>query len=59
MTQGHFVKHLPLQATLAAPRAEQLDPSAFLPPPLRKGAVGWYPEWGKVWEKYGISRYSL
>jgi hypothetical protein len=26
----------------------EVDPAMFLPPPLREGAVGWYPEWGKV-----------
>jgi hypothetical protein len=31
---------MPLQA--------EVDPETYLPPPLRKGAVGWYPEWGKV-----------
>ena len=44
---GHYARLLPLQATLSAPRATP-DPAAFLPPPLRKQAVGWYPEWGKV-----------
>jgi hypothetical protein len=55
---GHYARTLPLHATLAAPKARP-DPAAFLPPPLRPQAVGWWPEWGKVWEKYGISRYSL
>jgi hypothetical protein len=54
---GHYATVLPLQATLAAPRA-QVDPAVYTPPPLRPQAVGWYPEWGKVWEKYGVSRYS-
>ncbi|KAL4437833.1 hypothetical protein ABPG77_005745 [Micractinium sp. CCAP 211/92] len=58
LSVGHYAKVLPLHSTLGAPRVS-VDPATFLPPPLRKQAVGWYPEWGKVWEKYGISRYSL
>ncbi|KAI3425260.1 hypothetical protein D9Q98_009028 [Chlorella vulgaris] len=57
-TIGHYAKLLPLQATLTAPRAV-LDPITFLPPPMRAQAAGWYPEWGKVWEKYGIARSSI
>lgn len=58
LSVGHYARVLPLHSTLGAPRVS-IDPATFLPPPLRKQAVGWYPEWGKVWEKYGISRYSL
>ncbi len=36
-----------MQLTIDAPVAE-LDPAAFIPPPLRPQAVGWYPEWNKV-----------
>lgn len=53
---GHYTRR-PLQASLAAPRAE-IDPATFLPPPLRPRSVGWYPEWGKVWEKYGLTRHT-
>ena len=42
---------------LHAPTAD-IDPAVYMPPPLRYGAVGWFPEWGKVWEKYGIPRYT-
>ena len=52
---AQYAHKLPLQAVAAAPRAE-VDPRAYLPPPLRQGCVGWHPEWGKVWEKYGIPR---
>lgn len=36
-----------LQLAMDAP-AVQPEPAAFVPPPLRPRAVGWYPEWGKV-----------
>lgn len=54
---AQYAHTLPLQAVAAAPRAE-VDPRAYLPPPLRQGCVGWHPEWGKVWEKYGIPRWN-
>lgn len=47
MSVSHYGRLTPLQGTLEAPTAA-IDPATFLPPPLRKGAVGWYPEWGKV-----------
>lgn len=47
LSVGHYAKVLPLHSTLGAPRVS-VDPATFLPPPLRKQAVGWYPEWGKV-----------
>jgi hypothetical protein len=28
----------------------------YTPSALRPGAVGWYPEGGKVWEKYGLPK---
>lgn len=58
LTVGHYARQMPLQATLTAPRAN-VDPAMYRPPPLRTHAVGWYPEWGKVWEWYGLGRYSL
>ncbi|EFN57874.1 hypothetical protein CHLNCDRAFT_57000 [Chlorella variabilis] len=57
LSVGHYARVVPMQSTLQAPKVE-VDPATYLPPPLRPGAVGWYPEWGKVWEKYGISRHS-
>lgn len=38
------------QSTAICPAMPQVevDPATYLPPPLRPGAVGWYPEWGKV-----------
>lgn len=55
---ARYVRHPPLHLARHTPMAE-IDPAVYLPPPLRHGAVGWYPEWGKVWEKYGIPRYTL
>lgn len=47
LSVGHYARVLPLHSTLGAPRVS-IDPATYLPPPLRKQAVGWYPEWGKV-----------
>lgn len=47
LRHSHYSKLVPLQGTLATPTAD-VDPATFLPPPLRKQAVGWYPEWNKV-----------
>ena len=43
-TQRLVTAAVPLPLRLQA----EVDPETYLPPPLRKGAVGWYPEWGKV-----------
>ena len=29
----------------------------YTPSVLRPGAVGWFPEQGKVWEKYGLPKF--
>jgi hypothetical protein len=29
----------------------------YTPPCLRPGAVGWFPEQGKIWEKYGLPKF--
>ena len=47
----------PLEAVAQAPAAV-MNPLQYLPPGLRNGALGWYPEQQKVWEKYGIPRYA-
>ncbi len=39
----------------AAPTLDRLDPQLYVRPCLRGGAVGWWPEGGKVWEKYGLA----
>lgn len=46
------------RSTFWAPPAK-VPRDLYLPPPLREGAVGWYPEWGKLWEKYAIPRYTM
>lgn len=48
---ARFVEAAPLQGAAAAPRALFVPREAYLPPPLRHGAVGWAPEWGRCWEK--------
>lgn len=55
-----FVKTIPLQSAAAGPTIADIDElrRVYTPPPLRRGAIGWFPEWGKVWEKYGIPRYG-
>lgn len=57
LSVGHYAHQVPLQATLGAPEAA-VDPVMYAPPPLRPHAVGWQPEWGKVWQWYGIGRES-
>lgn len=47
----------PLCMGLAAPCGCGIDPAVYLPPALRPGALGWYPEVGKVWEKYNVPKY--
>jgi hypothetical protein len=40
-----------MSATAVVPR------ETYLPPVLRRGAVGWFPEGGKIWEKYGLPKF--
>jgi hypothetical protein len=56
---GH-TKHVPLESATGAPRAA-VDPAIYIPPALRHGCAGWYPESGKAWEAWGVkvSRRSL
>ncbi|KAL0050236.1 hypothetical protein WJX82_006955 [Trebouxia sp. C0006] len=54
---GHAVAHMPLETAAAAPRAD-VDPLVYMPPALRPGAAGWYPEYGKAWEAWGAPTYS-
>jgi len=55
---SHFLtdSNRPLEFISRAPVA-LINPLQYLPCGLRNGAVGWYPEQQKVWEKYGIPRY--
>lgn len=47
---GH-TKHVPLESAVGAPRAT-VDPAMYIPPALRHGCAGWYPEVGKAWEAW-------
>lgn len=49
---------LPVAVLEAAPRVE-LDPELYVQPPLRQGAEGWYLEYGKCWQGWGVPRYGL
>lgn len=51
-------RQTPLTAVHRAGRGA-VDPEVYTPPPLRPGAVGWSPEWGKVWAWWGVPRYTL
>lgn len=44
---GSAVRHMPLETAAAAPAAS-IPAVVYMPPALRKGAAGWYPEFGKV-----------
>ncbi|KAG2454279.1 hypothetical protein HYH02_001310 [Chlamydomonas schloesseri] len=49
--------HPPLTLVAREPLGVRVDPLVYMPPALRPGALGWYPEQGKVWEKYGIPKH--
>lgn len=53
------VAQVPLMAVHAAGRVATVDPNLWTPPPLRQGATGWNPEWGKVWQWWGVPRSTL
>ena len=53
------VAQVPLMAVHKAGKVVSVDPDLWTPPPLRQGAVGWNPEWGKVWQWWGVPRYTL
>ena len=44
---GMAVRHMPIETAAAAPPAS-IPAVVYMPPALRKGAAGWYPEFGKV-----------
>lgn len=46
------VAQVPLMAVHHAGRVDSVDPALWTPPPLREGAQGWFPEWGKTWAWY-------
>ncbi len=53
------VEQIPLTAVHQAGRVASVDPTIWHPPPLREGAEGWHPQWGVVWQYWGVPRYSL
>ena len=48
------VAQVPLMAVHSAGRVSSVDSDLWTPPPLRAGAAGWNPEWGKIWQWWGI-----
>jgi hypothetical protein len=54
---GH-TKHVPLESAVGAPRAT-VDPAMYIPPALRHGCAGWYPEVGKAWEAWDARVYTI
>ena len=48
--------NLPLEFVDDSPAAV-VNPLAYLPTGLRNGALGWFPDGQRVWEKYGVPRY--
>ncbi len=56
MEQYRYDKNVPLEVLARAPKAV-INPLQYVPTALRNGAVGWYPDGQRVWEKYGIPRY--
>jgi len=53
------VEQIPLMAVHKAGRVDSVDPDLWTPAPLREGAQGWHPQWGVVWQYWGVPRYSL
>lgn len=54
---GSGVDLVPLNLAQKAPRAAV--PSAiYIPPPLQDQSWGWYPEWNKMWDGWGMPAYG-
>jgi len=51
-----YVAVLPMQVAEMSPFTT-VPRECYLPPVLRRGAVGWFPEGGKIWEKYGLPKF--
>jgi Calcium-dependent channel, 7TM region, putative phosphate len=51
-----YTSVMPMQAAENSPSAV-VPRECYLPPVLRRGAVGWFPEGGKIWEKYGLPKF--
>ncbi|KAL4515842.1 hypothetical protein Ndes2526A_g00545 [Nannochloris sp. 'desiccata'] len=52
----HYTAVVPMQVAEMSPTAS-VPRECYLPPVLRRGAVGWFPEGGKIWEKYGLPKF--
>jgi hypothetical protein len=52
------VEFLPLDLANNAPKA-RVPALAYIPPPLQASSWGWYPEWQKIWDGWGMPAYSL
>ncbi|KAG2489468.1 hypothetical protein HYH03_012104 [Edaphochlamys debaryana] len=50
------LQYAPLSLVAREPVGAAVDPLVYTPPALRPGAVGWYPQQGKVWEKYFLPK---
>lgn len=59
-TVAQFVatKFVPLESAIGAPLAT-VDPLMYIPPALRHGCAGWYPEVGKAWEAWNAAVYTI
>jgi hypothetical protein len=55
---GEAVRNMPLETASLAPHAT-VPKDMYMPPALRKGCPGWYPEYGKAWENWGVPAYVL
>ena len=55
---GQALSHAALEPASAQPHAT-IDGSVYLPPALKPGCVGWFPQGGRAWIGYGMPRYSF
>lgn len=50
---------VPLDVANRAPHVKTGVPAlAYIPPPLQDNSWGWYPEWQKIWEGWGMPTYA-
>ena len=52
------VAHAALEPASDKPWAT-IDGRAYLPPALKAGCAGWYPQSGRAWVGWGMPRYSF
>eukprot|EP00882_Tetradesmus_deserticola_P006668 GHRQ01007021.1.p1 GENE.GHRQ01007021.1~~GHRQ01007021.1.p1 ORF type:complete len:398 (+),score=195.57 GHRQ01007021.1:139-1194(+) len=52
------IQEMPLYLAQMAPRA-RVPATTYVPPPLQVNGLGWYPEFNKVWEWFGMPGYSF